>query len=121
MEARGELRGGRFVAGFSGEQYALPEAVGLLRQLRREPPRRELVAVSAADPLNLAGVIAPGDRVPAHSHVRVLLCDGVPVAAQDGTDVQIFTPELPLEEERTLRAALAPRRISPVLRTYLGV
>src|SRR5204863_1570971 len=57
LEARGEIRGGRFVGGFSGEQYALPEAVGLLRRVRREEPRGELVAVSGADPLNLVGIV----------------------------------------------------------------
>src|SRR6185436_7091315 len=61
LEARGELRGGRFVGGFAGEQYALPEAVGLLRQVRREEPRGELVAISAADPLNLVGIVTPGE------------------------------------------------------------
>src|SRR6059036_1819214 len=63
LEARGEVRGGRFVGGFSGEQYALPEAVGLLRSVRREAPRGELVAVSGADPLNLVGIVTPGDVV----------------------------------------------------------
>lgn len=119
LEARGEIRGGRFVAGFSGEQYALPEAVGLLRRLRREEPRHELVAVSAADPLNLAGIVTPGERVPALAHVRVLLRDGVPLAAQEGTAVRIFAPSVAPEEERAVRIALAPRRISPLLRTYL--
>ena len=70
LEARGEIRVGRFVAGFSGEQYALPEAVGALRKQRREAPQGILVSVSAADPLNLAGIITPGDRVPAHALAR---------------------------------------------------
>src|SRR6059036_1084126 len=65
LEARGEIRGGRFVGGFSGEQYALPEAVDLLRGVRREEPRGELVALSGADPLNLVGIVTPGDLVPA--------------------------------------------------------
>ncbi len=64
LEARGEIRGGRFVGGFSGEQYALPEAVGTLRAVRREEPRGSLVAVSGADPLNLVGIIVPGDLSP---------------------------------------------------------
>src|SRR5439155_78888 len=59
LEARGEIRGGRFVGGFSGEQYALPEAVGLLRSVRREEPRGDLVALSGADPLNLVGIVTP--------------------------------------------------------------
>jgi ATP-dependent helicase Lhr and Lhr-like helicase len=63
MEARGEIRGGRFVSGFTGEQFARPEALSLLRMIRREPNRYELVAVSNADPLNLAGIILPGPRI----------------------------------------------------------
>ncbi|MBV8569822.1 MAG: DEAD/DEAH box helicase [Acidobacteriaceae bacterium] len=63
MEARGEIRGGRFVAGFTGEQFARPEAVELLRMIRRQPERGPAVAVSNADPLNLAGIILPGPRV----------------------------------------------------------
>ncbi|HEY6878767.1 MAG TPA: helicase-related protein, partial [Polyangiales bacterium] len=81
LEAQGELRGGRFVTGFSGEQYALPEAVTLLRQLRREGERGELTVISACDPLNLAGVITPGARIPQVANTRILLRDGVPVAA----------------------------------------
>ena len=65
LEARGEIRGGRFVGGFSGEQYALPEAIGLLRTVRREPGAGDLIAVSGADPLNLVGILTPGDPVPA--------------------------------------------------------
>ncbi|HEX4628232.1 MAG TPA: hypothetical protein VH137_05515, partial [Gemmatimonadales bacterium] len=63
LEARGEIRGGRFVGGFSGEQYALAEAVGLLRSVRRERPAGELVTVSWADPLNLIGIVTPGELV----------------------------------------------------------
>ena len=56
LEARGEIRGGRFVSGMSGEQFALPEAVGQLRAIRREGPRGQLISISAADPLIVAGV-----------------------------------------------------------------
>ncbi|HZQ51245.1 MAG TPA: DEAD/DEAH box helicase [Bryobacteraceae bacterium] len=63
MEARGEIRGGRFVSGFTGEQFARPEALSLLRMIRREPDRHPTVAVANADPLNLAGIILPGPRV----------------------------------------------------------
>ena len=62
LEARGEIRGGRFVAGFSGEQYALPEAVGLLREMRRKPASGEWVSLSGADPLNLVGILTPGPQ-----------------------------------------------------------
>ena len=78
LEARGEVRGGRFVSGFVGEQYALPEAVKMLREIRREPLVGERVSVSAADVLNLTGVTIPGPRVAAHSGRAVVLTDGVP-------------------------------------------
>jgi ATP-dependent Lhr-like helicase len=96
-EARGELRGGRCVAGFSGEQYALPEAVGLLRAQRRDGPTDTpaWVAVSAADPLNLVGIVTPGARIPALTGNRVLYRDGVPVAARVAGVVQ---PLAPLDE-----------------------
>ena len=66
MEARGEVRGGRFVSGFAGEQFALPEAVQSFRDARRAELRLDLnVSVAAADPLNLLGIVVPGERVPA--------------------------------------------------------
>ncbi|HSR25276.1 MAG TPA: DEAD/DEAH box helicase [Candidatus Eisenbacteria bacterium] len=78
MEARGTIRGGRFVSGFSGEQYALPEAVDVLRAVRREERAGETVTISAADPLNLAGIVLPGPRVPALGGSSVTYVDGVP-------------------------------------------
>ncbi|EXF46969.1 ATP-dependent DNA helicase [Pseudomonas sp. BAY1663] len=81
LEARGELRGGRFVAGVAGEQFALPEALGLLREVRKRPLSGELVAVSAVDPLNQLGTLLPGDKVPALPGNRILYRDGVPLAA----------------------------------------
>ncbi|MGH7609144.1 MAG: DEAD/DEAH box helicase [Candidatus Dormibacteria bacterium] len=78
MEARGSARGGRFVGGFSGEQYALPEAVELLRSVRRRPRGGELVRLSAADPLNLAGIVVPGTRVSSIPTNVVELRDGLP-------------------------------------------
>ncbi len=87
MEARGELRGGRFVDGMAGEQFALAEALGALRELRRRPGDGEYVAISAADPLNLSALISPGERVPAQAKLRLLYRDGVPVARLDGRDI----------------------------------
>jgi ATP-dependent Lhr-like helicase len=81
LEARGEVRGGRFVQGFSGEQFALPEAVGSLRDTRKRPAHDDYIALSAADPLNLAGILTPGMRIPALTGNRILFRDGVPVAA----------------------------------------
>ena len=80
MEARGTVRGGRFVTGFTGEQYALPEAVDQLRSVRRSPRTGEVVRVSATDPLNLVGIITPGPRVHAVRTNTVTYIDGLPVA-----------------------------------------
>jgi ATP-dependent Lhr-like helicase len=90
LEARGDIRGGRFVGGFSGEQYALPGAVDALRAVRRAEKGGALVSVSAADPLNLVGIITPGDRVPAIAPNRVLYRDGVPVAVKVGGQVEVL-------------------------------
>jgi ATP-dependent helicase Lhr and Lhr-like helicase len=76
LEARGVVRGGRFVGGFVGEQYALPEAVDMLRSVRRTPHTGELVTLSACDPLNLVGSIVPGERIPAQRGRVVRLLDG---------------------------------------------
>ena len=87
-EARGELRGGRFLALASGEQFALPEAVGLLRRVRRRTKSLELVSLSGVDPLNLVAIVTPGETVPRGSG-RVFYLDGVPVASQSGREVHI--------------------------------
>src|SRR6187397_1292587 len=65
LEARGEIRGGRFVAGFGGEQFAAPDAIGRLRAVRRAEKPGELVVLSAVDPLNLVGILTPGQWVAA--------------------------------------------------------
>jgi ATP-dependent Lhr-like helicase len=80
LEARGDIRGGRFVAGFSGEQFALPEAIPLLREVRRRPLDGALVCISGVDPLNLCGTLLPGEKVPALGANRILFRDGLPVA-----------------------------------------
>jgi ATP-dependent Lhr-like helicase len=90
LEARGEIRGGRFVAGFTGEQYALPEAVDLMRETRRRPPAGEWVSLSAADPLNLLGVLTPGPKLAALAGNRLVYRDGIPVAALSGGKAQIL-------------------------------
>jgi ATP-dependent Lhr-like helicase len=79
MEARGSARGGRFVTGFVGEQYALPGAVEALREVRRRERTGEVVRLSAADPLNLVGIVLPGARVPALRTRSVVYRDGLPV------------------------------------------
>jgi ATP-dependent helicase Lhr and Lhr-like helicase len=79
LEDRGEIRGGRFVSGFLGEQFALPVAVESLRAARKMPPTGELATLSAADPLNLVGILVPGERIPAISGRSVTFRDGVPI------------------------------------------
>src|SRR5439155_22839418 len=86
-EARGEIRGGHFVSGVSGEQFALPEAIGLLRSTRKISPKDELITLSAADPLNLQGILTPGSKVAALTTNRILLRNGFPIAALEGGEV----------------------------------
>jgi len=90
LESRGEIRGGRFVAGFTGEQFALPDAVGMLREIRRQPDADVLVSLSGADPLNLVGILTPGPRLAALSGNRLLYRDGVPIAVLAAGEVQFL-------------------------------
>jgi ATP-dependent Lhr-like helicase len=108
LESRGEIRGGRFVAGIPGEQYALPEAVGLLRETRRKRPSGSLVSISAADPLNLVGILTPGPRLPALTGNRLLFEDGLPVALLAGGAMQLLVERSPADEWE-LRLALLGR------------
>jgi ATP-dependent Lhr-like helicase len=105
LEAQGHIRGGRFVAGVSGEQYALPDAVGALRAIRRQQPTGELLALSAADPLNLAGIVTPGARVAALAGNRLLLQDGVTVATWVAGELHCHQ-ELPPAAQWAARNAL---------------
>ena len=121
LEARGEVRGGRFVGGFNGEQYALPEAIGLLRAARKDGERGTLVAVSGADPLNLVGLIVPGEPVPAFASNRVLYRDGIPVAVREGDSRAVrLLVEADPEEAHRLEAALVRKAPAPLVRAYLG-
>ncbi len=95
FEARGLVRGGRFVTGFAGEQYALPEAVDELRHVRRSQRKGELVRLSAADPLNLSGIVLAGKRVPALRTNSILFRDGLIVPATGGDGVE--APDVPAE------------------------
>jgi ATP-dependent helicase Lhr and Lhr-like helicase len=152
LEARGEIRGGRFVAGISGEQFALPEAVGMLRAIRRtrtgpmdfglRSPQKEepsltgglpqvglgadggadgqesLISVSAADPLNLIGIITPGGRVSAHTANRVLYRNGEPITVLESGETR-FLVELSRTLEWKAKAALVRKATPPQLRSYL--
>jgi ATP-dependent helicase Lhr and Lhr-like helicase len=150
LEARGEIRGGRFVAGISGEQFALPEAVGMLRAIRRartgamdfglrSPAQSQstagsnafgtttgdastaaesLVSVSAADPLNLVGIITPGGRITAFTSNRVLYYNGEPAAVLESGETK-FLVELSRAMEWKAKAALMRKATPPPLRSYL--
>jgi ATP-dependent Lhr-like helicase len=120
LEARGEIRGGRFVAGMSGEQFALPEAVGQLRAIRRTERAGKLISVAAADPLNLTGLVTPGERIAAQGGNRILYRDGSPVAALDGGMIRSLDPsteQLSSEEAQ----ALVRKPMTPALRARLGL
>jgi ATP-dependent Lhr-like helicase len=149
LEARGEIRGGRFVAGISGEQFALAEAVGMLRAIRRtgagamdfgfrspapagdaphaiEESRttatalteESLISVSAADPLNVVGIITPGGRVTAHTANRILYRNGEPITVLESGETR-FLVELSRTLEWKAKAALLRKATPPQLRTYL--
>jgi len=118
LEARGEIRGGRFVAGVSGEQFALPEAVGGLRDARRAERTGALVSLSGADPLNLVGILTPGARLPGLTGNRVLYRDGVPIALLAGGEAR-FLERLSPEAEWSARGALLRRQVPAVLH-FLG-
>ncbi|HEY6517649.1 MAG TPA: DEAD/DEAH box helicase [Steroidobacteraceae bacterium] len=114
LEARGEIRGGRFVAGLTGEQFAVPEAVGLLRQVRRRPREAEWVSLSAADPLNLLGILTPGPRLPAIAGNRILYRDGVPLATLAGGEAR-FLETLDAAAQWEARNVLLRRHVPAVL------
>jgi ATP-dependent Lhr-like helicase len=120
LEARGEIRGGRFVAGVTGEQFALPDAVARLRAIRRAPRAGKLVAISAADPLNLLGIITPGERVPAIASNRIVFEDGAPLAVSEAGGIRALA-DYPAERARAVALALARKPTTPALRVYLGM
>ncbi len=111
LEARGEIRGGRFIAGLSGEQFALPEAVGSLREIRRKPLTDQDVSLSAVDPLNLTGFLTAGPRVPALTSNRVLYRDGVPVATLTSGEVR-FLVEMDVARRWQVQNALIRRPVT---------
>jgi ATP-dependent Lhr-like helicase len=118
LEGRGVIRGGRFVAGFAGEQFALPEAVAKLRAVRRQEPQSHAWVISAADPLNLSGIITPGERIPALAGNRIVYRGGVPVAALR-TGTVSWLANLPESDMPQLERMLTRRHVPPQLRPYL--
>src|SRR5207249_1950245 len=119
LEARGEIRGGRFVGGFSGEQFATADAVHLLRSIRRTPADGTMISISAADPLNLLGVITPGSRLSSSASNRVLYRDGVPVAILEAKVIRFLT-EMDAGDQWKARNALLRRIVPPKVRAYLS-
>jgi ATP-dependent Lhr-like helicase len=119
LEARGEIRGGRFVASVTGEQFALPEAVAMLRETRKAAHTRQWISVSGADPINLSGTVVPGPRVPAVTGNRVLYRDGVAIAALIGGETQ-WIVELDLADKREAESALIRRQPGSPLLVYLS-
>jgi ATP-dependent helicase Lhr and Lhr-like helicase len=115
LEGRGEIRGGRFVAGLAGEQFALPEAIGMLRAARRQPRADQWISVSGADPLNLVGILTPGPKLPALAGNRLLYRDGIPTAVLAADDIQ-FLETLDDASAWTARKALlrGPLRAPPI-------
>jgi ATP-dependent Lhr-like helicase len=114
LEARGEIRGGRFVAGMSGEQFALPEAVERLREVRRAAPDATLLTISAADPLNLAGIVTAGDRIRAAARTRIVYRNGAPLAVMEGDVVRELSPVDPSiagAVTRALRTRRSPAQL----------
>jgi ATP-dependent helicase Lhr and Lhr-like helicase len=106
LEARGEIRGGRFVAGFPGEQFALPDAVGMLREVRRKPADNAWISVSGADPLNLVGILTPGPKLAALTGNRLLYRNGLPVALLAGGEVHFLETLDPGSEWEARKALL---------------
>ena len=106
LEARGEIRGGRFVAGFSGEQFALPEAIGLMRETRRAKLTGDFVCLSGADPLNLIGIVTSGAKLSPLTGNHVLYRDGLAVACLSSGEVN-FHQELEPGDQWQARKTLA--------------
>ena len=119
LEARGEIRGGRFVSGLSGEQFALPDAVERLREVRRTARDGALVTISAADPLNLCGIVDAGERVRAATANTVVYRDGVAVAALEGDYVRPLAG-VALDEASAVTRALTGRNAPPVVSGFVG-
>ena len=119
LEARGEIRGGRFVNGASGEQFALPEAIGLLRAIRKASAKGELIVINAADPLNLIGILTPGARIPSITANRILLRDGLPIAALVAGEVRPLNLGHMKPMAALVSQLLTIGKMAPALRPYL--
>jgi len=119
LEARGEIRGGRFVNGLSGEQFAMPDAVERLREIRRTPADGRPHVISAADPLNLAGIVTTGERVRAIASSRIAYRDGVPLAALEGEYVRPLVEGTDVATATAVTTTLTGRPL-PVVSGFVG-
>jgi ATP-dependent Lhr-like helicase len=119
LEARGEIRGGRFVTGVSGEQFALPSAVERLREVRRGGHDGRLITISAVDPLNLTGVLTTGDRIRAITSTRIAYRDGMAVAALEGDYLRSLA-DIDTSSAGEIATALAGRRLPAVTSGFIG-
>jgi ATP-dependent Lhr-like helicase len=119
LEARGEIRGGRFVHGMSGEQFATPDAIQLAREVRRTPPSGALLTISGADPLNLVGIVTGDDRVAATSSARIAWRDGIPLAVLEGDYVRPLHDYEP-DAARAVASALTGRHAPAVMSGFVG-
>jgi ATP-dependent Lhr-like helicase len=119
LEARGEIRGGRFVTGMSGEQFALPDAVARLREIRRSGRDGRLITISAADPLNLTGIVTNGDRIRAITATRIVFRDGIALAALEGDYLKPLA-EIEPAAAGQVASALAGRRVPAVTSGFVG-
>src|SRR5207248_10474015 len=108
-----------FVSGMSGEQFALADAVERLREVRRTPSDGRLIAISAADPLNLTGIVTSGERVRAVAGTRLAYRDGVPMAAMEGDYIRPLTDGT-TDIAGELASMLAGRRLPPVVSGFVG-
>ncbi|MFL6698398.1 MAG: DNA glycosylase AlkZ-like family protein [Vitreoscilla sp.] len=110
LEARGEIRGGRFIAGVTGEQFALPDAIATMRAVRRQPPDEAMVCLSASDPANLLGTVLHGPKVPRVAGSRVLYRDGLAIGTSIGGQIELLVPLDPVQTRTATRAlALDPQ------------
>src|SRR3954453_14885435 len=114
LEARGVIRGGRFVTGVSGEQFALAEAVEKMREIRRTAHDAHVIVISAADPLNLVGILTTGARVPSIPQTRIAYRDGAPISYMEGDFLRPIA-----ESDPEVATALAGRRV-PVISGFVG-
>lgn len=119
LEARGDIRGGRFVSGMAGEQFALPEAVQRLREVRRTPAGEGVIVVSACDPVNLSGIVTSGERIPAAAATRIAYRRGVPLAVLEGDFLRPLV-DLDTDSAGEVARALSGRRVPAVARGFVG-